>query len=71
MYIMSEVLLLTFCVHTHNLSLLCLRRKLKTLRWFRHIILSSPYSVLLTEYIFSKAEIILSRKLILFDNPAC
>lgn len=67
-----DVRRLTFdFAHTRSLSLLCLRRKLKTLQWFRHIILSSPYSVLLTEYIFSKAEIILSRKLILFNNPAC
>lgn len=71
MHIISKELFLTLCTNTYNLSLLCLRRKLKALQWFRHIILSSPYSVLLTEYIFSKAEIILSRKLILFNNPAC
>lgn len=70
MHIMLKELPLTLCTHTHNLSLLCLRRKLKHFSG-SDIILSNPYSVLLTECIFSKAEIILSRKVIFFNNPAC
>lgn len=48
-----------------------LEKKPQTLQCLRHIILSNSYSVLLTECIFSKAEIILSRKVIFFNNPAC
>lgn len=70
MRIMLKELLLT--VHSHTQPLIVMpEKKTQTLQQFRHIILSNPYSVLLTEYIFSKAEIILSRKLILFNNPAC
>lgn len=59
-------------VYTYTQPLIVmLEKKTQTLQWLRHIILSNPYSVLLTECIFSKAEIILSRKVIFFNNPAC
>lgn len=66
-----HMLLKSYFSFVHATLVFMLEKKAQTLQWLKHIILSSPYFVLLTEYIFSKAEIILSRKLILFNNPAC